>query len=266
MVLLSAEEAGVVVSFAPLLRSADESDKESLELESDSGSGVVVAVLRVFLSFFLARFFSGSEESDEESVPESALESDDDELSAESVPDSEEPPLSLSEDSESEVESSESDSDEGFSALEDTFAFFNLGASSSESEFDSEELDSTLRFKPAVGLGAGARAGASSSSSSSSASLSELEEADEDDGEFGEEADPGDFLFRTFGASFISTSESLASSELLSLSPSLLSVSSPLVELLDELGLADRFAFVSLLCPSQILNRSSNGGTFAWSA
>lgn len=253
VVLLSAEEAGVIESFASLLPSEDESDEESSELESDSGSGVLVAVLRAFLSSFLVVPFSDSDEESEEE-----LESDEDELSSleESDSDSEESLLSLSEESESDDD--ESDSDEDFSAMEDTFGFFVMATFFSDSESDSE-LDSALRFKPPADLGAGAGAGAFSSSSSSSASLSELEEVEEDD-ELEEEDDPEGFFFCVFGASLISTSESLASSELLSLSSLL-----ELPELLDELGLADRFTFVSFFWPSHVLKSSSNEGTFAGS-
>lgn len=253
VVLLSAEEAGVTESFASLLSSEDESDEESSELESDSGSGVLVAAFRAFLSSFLVVPFSDSDEESEEE-----LESDEDELSSleESDSDSEESLLSLSEESESDDD--ESDSDEDFSAFEDTFAFFVMGAFFSDSESDSE-LDSALRFKPPADLGAGAGAGAFSSSSSSSASLSELEEAEDD--ELEDEDDPEDFFFCVFGTSFISTSESLASSELLSLSSLLLE----LPELLDELGLADRFTFVSFFWPSHVLKSSSNEGTFVGS-
>jgi hypothetical protein len=66
-----------------------------------------------------------------------------------------------------------------------------------------------------VVFGAGAGAGTASSSSSSSASLSELEEEEEEEEEDEEGEDSLDCFFCIFGASFISTSESLDSSSLL---------------------------------------------------
>lgn len=231
--LLSAEEVGEVESLARWFlpedsSSEDESDDESLELESDSGRGVLVAAFKAFLSSFFAESFSDSEDSDEESEEESELESELDSDELDSL-------LSLSEESESDEESDESDdSDEDFSAL-DSFAFLAFGASFSDedSESDDEELVSAFRFTPVACLAAGAGVGADSSSSSSSASLSELDD-DEEDEEEEEEEELGDF-FDAFGASPISTSESLDSELLLLSSLSLL---------LDELGLADRRAFV----------------------
>ena len=245
MVLVSEDDAGLS-SFSFEESSSEESlseDEESLELESDGGNGVFTAALRDFLSAFFAGLFS-------ESVDEE--ESEDESLSEESL--SEE-----SESDEEELEDSEDDSLDLDSV--DNLAFLFLGASFSDSESeselksesDSEELDSAFRFTP-VDLEAGAASSSSSSSSSSSASLSELEEEDEDEDEEEDEDDEGDDsrdAFLAFGASSISTSESLESSELLSLS------------LEEELGLADFFTFDWL---SQFLNSSSNDGTFFESA
>ena len=247
MVLVSEDDAGLSSFF-----SSEESlseDEESLELESDGGNGVFTAALRDFLSAFFAGLFS--EPDDEE-------ESEDESLSEESLSDE-------SESGEEELEDSEDDSLDLDSV--DNLAFLFLGASFSdseseselESESDSEELDSAFRFTP---VDLEAAAASSSSSSSSSASLSELEEEDEDEDEEEDEDkdedededDEGDDsrdAFLAFGASSISTSESLESSELLSLS------------LEEELGLADFFTFDWL---SQFLNSSSNDGTFFESA
>lgn len=261
--LLSVEEDGDVESFARFLAeepsSEDESDEESLELESedeslelesDSGSGVLVAAFNAFLSAFFGESFSDSEESDEESDDE----------------------LSLLSESESDEESSDEDSDEVSLALE-SFAFFVLRASSSDSDDDAddESLDSAFRFTPVTGLEAGAGVGATSSSSSSSASLSELdeekeeEEEEEDEDEEEEEEEELEDFFAVFGASPISTSESLDSSELLSLSLLSLSLLSLSLELLGELGLADRFTFVPFFWLSQVWKISSSDGTFVGS-
>ena len=242
MVLVSEDDAGLS-SFSFEESSSEESlseDEESLELESDGGNGVFTAALRDFLSAFFAGLLSESDDEEE---------SEDESLSEES----------LSEESESDDEDSEDSEDESLDLDSvDNLAFLFLGASFSdseseselESESDSEELDSAFRFTP-VDLEAGAAS--SSSSSSSSASLSELdeEEEDEDEDEDEDEGDDSRDAFLAFGASSISTSESLESSELLSLSLSL--------SLEEELGLADFFTFD---WPSQFWNSSSNDGTF----
>lgn len=122
----------------------------------------------------------------------------------------------------------ESDEEDGIGSFLDSFVFLALGLSSSEeepeseseeeSEEDEDELDSAFRLTPVLGgmVGAGL-----SFSLSSSASLSELvEEEDEEESFFASLP-----FFCTFGASFMSTSESLEpleSSELLSLESSLL--------------------------------------------
>ena len=215
--------------------SEDEESLESLELESDGGNGVFTAALRDFLSAFFAGLFSDSDD-EEESEDES-----------------------LSEESESDEEESEDSEDESLDSA-DNLAFLLLGASfsdsesesESESESDSEELDSAFRFTP---VDLEARPASSSSSSSSSASLSELEEDDEDEDEDEDEGDDSREAFLAFGASSISTSESLESSELLSLSLSL--------SLEEELGLEDFFTFD---WPSQFWKSSSNDGAFFESA
>lgn len=219
------------------LSSEDESEEslellelpESLELESDLGKGVLIAVFRVFSSDFLGESFSSSDD-EEESEDES---------------------LSLSDDSlpESDLEEEEPENSEGDSLSfdSDTLVFLALGASFSDS--DSEELDSAFRFTP-VDLGAGAGAGAASSSSSSSASLSELEEEDADEDE--DEDSRDGFLDCTFGASSISASESLESSELLSLL-----LEDP--EELEELELADFFE-LDPFWPSQFSKSSRSDG------
>lgn len=247
MVLVSEDDDGLSFFFSfeesssEESLSEDEESLESLELESDGGNGVFTAATRDFLSAFFAGLFS---ESDDE-------EPEDESLSEES----------LSEESESDEEEPEDSEDESLDLDSvENLAFLFLGASFSDSESESEsesesdsELDSAFRFKP-VDLEAGATS--SSSSSSSSASLSELEEEDEDEDE--EDEDEGDDsrdAFLAFGASSISTSESLESSELLSLSLSL--------SLEEELGLADFFTFD---WRSQFWNSSSNDGAFFESA
>lgn len=221
----------------------EEPDEESLELEPDSGKGVLIAVFRVFLSAFLAELFSEDEESeelesDESDESESVLESESEE-SEESESESE--PESESDESEEEEEEllSLSDDEESEESEDSSFAFLALGASFSDSEeleSNSEELDSALRFMP-VDLGP-----AAGTSSSSSASLSELEEEEE-----GEEDDEREDCLDC--ASPISTSESLDSSELLSLS---------LEELELELELEDSSDFLV-----QLWKSSSKDGAFS---
>lgn len=235
----------------------EESDEESLELESDAGKGVLTAVFRAFLSAFLAGLFSEDEESEES---ESGSESEESEESeSESEESDEEGSLLFSDDSLSELpdsdeEESEDSEDEESFLVDSILAFLALGASFSDSEeleSDSEELDSALRFTP-VDLRPAAGA-----LSSSSASLSELEEEDEEDEEDEEEEEEEeeeddereDFLDC---ASPISTSESLDSSELLSLPLSLEEL-----ELELELELEDSSDFLV-----QFWKTSSKDGAF----
>ena len=257
VVLLLSEGTVALLSFFFLgLSSSEESSLEgdeleesleSLELESDGGNGVLLAVLRAFLSAFLPVSFPDEEDELEE---ESSLSLSEDPLSEESDSD----------------ESEESDEDSLVLESEDSFAFLDWGASSpeseSESDSDSEELDSAFRFTP-VDLAAGAALGAASASSSSSASLSELEEALEEeleeDEEEEEDDDREDFL-DCLGASPISTSESLDSSELL-----LLPLSLSLEELEEEdeeAGLAAFFPLVPFVSPSHFWKSSSKDGAF----
>lgn len=226
--------------------SSDEEEVELLESE-EGGSGVFLACFRAFESAFWPDSFSESDKSEsEDSESDESLEL----LELDEVDSDDE-----------ESDESESDFDEGLTL--DILAFLALGASSdeSESELDSEDeelLDSAFRFTPVSFFAAGAGVGAARSSSSSSASLSELE--DGEDEEEDDDDDARDALTSFFGASFISTSESLSSLSELELELELLSLSDSLLE--DELlGLEEEGALEAGFF-SHDWKSSSKDGTF----